>query len=297
MAILPARVRRPKDKAKVEAGVLLVQRWILAVLRNRTFFSLAELNEAIAELLGRLNNKPFRKMEGSRASMFEEVDKPALAPLSSPPYEYAEWKKAKVGIDYHVTYDNHHYSVPHKLARKEVQVRATTKVIEIFYQDARIASHARSDHKYRHTTITAHMPTSHSKYAEWTPARIVSWGKTAGADVAALFEAIMASKAHPEQGFRSCLGIMRMEKKVGRERLNVACRRARAIGGLNSASVRTILEHKLDQVPLPFESPPMREIHHDNVRGSDYYRDNVAEDHPGEVEPGKEERHAIESHH
>lgn len=291
VAILPARVRHPKDKSKVELGVQFVQRWIIARLRHRTFFSLAELNAAISELLERMNTRPFRKMAGTRAELFATVDKPALRPLPSEPYEYEEWKKAKVNIDYHISYDEHFYSVPHHLARQYVAVRATARTIEIFHRDMRVAAHARSDHKYKHTTVAAHMPEAHRKQTEWTPERLASWGRTAGEDVATLFKAIMAKKAHPEQGFRTCLGIMRLEEKVGRSRLNAACRRALAIGRLTAASVRTILEHRQEDLPLPGAQIPLRIIQHENVRGAEYYRQENCEQTP---EP--EVRHAASSH-
>jgi transposase len=292
VAILPARVRHPKDKSKVEAGVLLVERWILARLRNRTFFSLAELNEVIAGLLGDLNQRPFRKLEGSRASMFMAVDKPALGPLPAAPYEPSEWKKARVNIDYHVAWEDHFYSVPYRLSRQLIELRATSDTIEILHHGVRVAAHARSDHKYGYTTIAEHMPVAHRAYAEWTPARLMAWGKMSSAEVASMFEAIMARRAHPEQGFRSCLGIMRLEKKVGRERLSDACRRALAIGGISYKSVRTILANKQEQAPLPSDTPPVRSIHHNNLRGAEYYRRlDTEERFAGEV------RHAAASHH
>lgn len=277
VAILPARVRAPKDKAKVEVCVQIVQRWIIAVLRNRRFFSLAELNEAIAELLERLNARPFRKMEGTRASMFAAIDQPVLRPLPAQPYEYAEWKKTRVNIDYHIAFEDHYYSVPYRLAWQVVHIRATSRIVEILHRGVRVAVHTRSDYKYHHTTITDHMPEAHRAQAEWTPARLLSWGKTAGEDVAAVFAAIMAGKAHPQQGFRSCLGVMRMEKKVGNARLNAACRRALVIGSPSYRSVRAILERRQDELPLPERQTKLRMIQHDNVRGAEYYRHDTTE--------------------
>ena len=277
IAVLPARVVHPKDKSKVEAGVLLVQRWIIARLRNRTFFSLAELNEAIAELLGELNERPFKKMSGSRRSMFDTVDKPALRPLPIRPFEFEVWKKATVNIDYHVAFEDHFYSVPYKLARKEVSIRATSQGIEVLHKGRRVAVHRRSYHKYRHTTIADHMPASHRWYAEWTPERLVEWGRKSGAHVAALFEDIMETRAHPEQGFRACMGIMRLGKKVGTDRLDAACRRASAIGGKSYSCVRNILERGQENAPLPSEQMTLP-IHHDNVRGPEYYRQTQQEE-------------------
>ncbi len=277
VAILPARVRAPKDKAKVEVCVQIVQRWIIAALRNRQFFSFAELNEAIAELLERLNTRPFRKMEGTRASLFKAIDQPALRPLPAQPYEYAEWKKARVNIDYHVEFEDHYYSVPYRLARQIVHVRATARTIEILHRGTRVAVHARSDYKYRHTTIKDHMPEAHRAQAEWTPERLLSWGKKAGDDVAAVLAAIMEGRTHPQQGFRSCLGVMRMEKKVGNERLNAACRRALIIGSPSYRSIHLILERRQDELPLPGIQTQLPIILHDNVRGAEYYRHDTAE--------------------
>ncbi len=291
VAILPARSRKPKDKAKVEAGVQFVQRWIIAALRNRQFFSLSELNTAMLELLDRLNSRPFRKMEGTRASLFAAMDRPALRPLPTQPYEYAEWKKVRVNIDYHVEFDEHYYSVPYRLTRQIVHVRATAHTVEILHGGTRIAVHPRSDHKHRHTTITAHMPEAHRAQVEWTPGRLQAWGRKAGADVAALFTAIMEKKQHPEQGYRSCLGIMRLEKKVGPDRLNAACKRALAIGSPSYRSVRTILENNQDEHPLPVGPTPLRIIRHENVRGAGYYRNESSDENAQMEEP-----HAATSH-
>jgi len=272
MAVIPARVRKPKDKAKAEAGVLLVERWILAKLRHRTFFSLGELNEAIGELLEELNDRPFQKLPGSRRSLFEKLDKPALKPLPSSPYQYAEWKKAKVNIDYHVEIDGHYYSVPHRLVRQKVDIRFTSKTVEIFRKGKRQASHMRSYVKGKHTTIKEHMPKSHQRHLEWTPSRIVSWAEKTGKATAELVAAIMESRPHPEQGFRSCLGIMRLCKEYGDERLEAACQRALFIKALSYKSVMSILKTGLDKQPLP-KKPEQQKlpIDHQNIRGSDYY--------------------------
>jgi transposase len=277
VAVIPARAAHPKDKAKVEAGVLIVQRWIIAKLRNRTFFSLPELNETLAELLIELNEHPFKKMAGSRKTLFDAVDKPALRPLPSRPYEFDEWKKATVNIDYHVSFDEHYYSVPYKLVQKTISIRATNLMIEVFYKGTRVASHQRSYQKYRHTTIAEHMPPSHRWHAEWTPDRLVEWGRKSGADVAALFDEIMKSRLHPEQGFRACMGIKRLGEKVGNIRLNAACQRALAIGGKSYKCVRNILERGQENAPLPSEQLVLS-IHHDNVRGAGYYRESQQEE-------------------
>lgn len=277
VVVLPTRAKKPRDKAKVEAGVLLVQRWILAALRNRTFFSLHELNLAIRELLERLNDKPFRKLEGSRRSLFELLDKPLLKPLPTVPYEFDAWKKAKVNIDYHVELDGHRYSVPYQLYGNEIEIRSTSSIVEIYLRGKRVASHPRNAAKGGYTTTSEHMPPNHRAQAEWTPVRLVDWARHSGPGVAELIEAIMTSKQHPEQGFRGCLGIMRLGKKVGSERLSAACRRALAIGGLSYRSVLTILEKNQDRLSLPQATPSLPILAHENLRGPDYFQDERGE--------------------
>ena len=269
--VIPARVRRPKDKAKVETGVQIVERWILARLRNRQFFSLRQLNQAIAELLADLNNKPFQKLPGSRKSAFESMDRPALNPLPSQPYQFAEWKKATVNVDYHIEVHRHYYSVPHALIKKKIDVRITNNTIECFYKSKRVASHIRSHHKGRHSTVKEHMPKSHQKWAEWTPQRFVRWAAKIGPHTQSLIENVLNSRAHPQQGFRSCLGILRLAKGYGNDRLEAACRRAVAIGGTSYRSVESILKHNLDQKPLPDQSCKNPPIEHINIRGARYY--------------------------
>ena len=269
--VIPARVRRPKDKAKVETGVQIVERWILARLRNRQFFSLRQLNQAIAELLADLNNKPFQKLPGSRKSAFESMDRPALNPLPSQPYQFAEWKKATVNVDYHIEVHRHYYSVPHALIKKKIDVRITNNTIECFYKSKRVASHIRSHHKGRHSTVKEHMPKSHQKWAEWTPQRFVRWAAKIGPHTQSLIENVLNSRAHPQQGFRSCLGILRLAKGYGNDRLEAACRRAVAIGGTSYRSVESILKHNLDQKPLPDQSSKNPPIEHINIRGARYY--------------------------
>ena len=271
-AVIPARVRKPKDKAKVEAGVLLVQRWILAALRNRTFFSLIELNAAIRELLNRLNNRPFKKLSGSRMSRFLEIDKPALQPLPALAFEYAEWQiKKRAGIDYHVEVYDHYYSIPYQLRKEYLDVRLTGSIAEIFFHSKRIASHIRSYAKGRHTTLTEHMPKSHQDYTDWTPDRLIRWASETGAATAELVTAILAKKLHPQQGFRSCMGIITLAKKFGKERVEAACKRALAIGGTSYKSVKSILETGLDKNPLPEPRTAAPAIMHSNIRGIEYY--------------------------
>ncbi len=271
VAIIPARVRRPRDKAKVENGVLLVERWILAALRHRRFFSLDELNEAIGALLERLNERPFRKLDGSRRSLFELLERPVLRPLPPTPYVYAEWKKARVGIDYHVEVEGHYYSVPHRYVREQVDVRRTETTVECFFKGKRIASHARSLRKGGHTTVKAHMPPSHRHYADWTPERLTGWAAKTGPATAELVEEIIASRAHPQQGYRACLGILRLGEAHGAERLEAAARRALAIGARSYRSVASILKHGLDRRPLPEPEAAEAPIEHDNIRGAGYY--------------------------
>jgi transposase len=269
--VIPTRVRRPKDKAKVEVGVQIVERWILARLRDRQFFSLPQLNRAIAELLEDLNSKPFQKLPGSRKSAFEGLDRPALNPLPSQPYQFAEWKKATVNVDYHIEVHRHYYSVPHTLIKKKIDVRITNNTIECFYKNKRVASHIRSHLKGRHSTVKEHMPKSHQKWAQWTPDRFIRWAGKIGVHTQKLIENVLNSRAHPQQGFRTCLGILRLAKSYGDDRLEAASRRAVSIGGTSYRSVESILKHNLDQKPLPDQSAKSPPIDHTNIRGARYY--------------------------
>lgn len=281
VAVLPARVRKPRDKAKVESGVLQVSRWILARLRNERFFSLPELNARIAALLVELNERPLRVLRVSRRELFEQLDRPALRPLPPQPYEMAEWKKVRVGPDYHVELEGHYYSVPYQLVKKQLDLRATAQMVEVLDGGKRVAAHRRDRRRGRHTTLAEHMPKAHREYLEWTPPRLIRWAEKSGPATAELVEQIMLSRAHPQQGFRACLGIMRLGKTYGAERLEAACRRALAVGGLSYKSVRSILANGLDQEPLE-ESAEAASIEHDNVRGASYYQ---AEGRPEEVAP------------
>ena len=270
-AIVPARPGKYKDKAKVESGVLVVERWILASLRNRTFFSLNELNEAIRELLEKLNNRPFKKLDGSRASWFEKIERPELKPLPDDPYEYAQWKKAKVNIDYHVELNRHYYSVPYQLLQEDVQLRYTARTVEVFLGGKRVASHLRDDRQGHHTTCTEHMPKSHQEYLGWSPSRIIDWARTVGESAALVVEKIITSRDHPAQGYRSSLGILRLGKQYSDERLEAACKRAIKIGGCSYKSIRSILKTGLDQKPLPEPRTADKMIRHTNIRGKKYY--------------------------
>ena len=272
VAVMPARVRRPRDKAKVEVGVQIVERWILARLRHRTFFSLGELNQAIRELLSPLNERPFRKLEGSRRSLFENLERPALRPLPAERFAYAEWQKVRVHVDYHFEVDGHYYSVPYQLVSQELDARVTAKTVECFAKSKRVASHLRSFRRGAHTTQPEHMPRPHREYAEWTPERLVRWAQQTGPAVAGLIELVMATRVHPQHGFRSCLGILRLGQRYGGERLEAACRRALEVGAASYRSVRSILESGLDQHRDPGAEPaPARPLVHENLRGASYY--------------------------
>ncbi len=271
VAIIPTRSAKPRDKAKVESGVLVVERWILARLRNRQFFSLVELNTAIAELLEVLNNRPFKKLPGTRRSMFESLDRPAMQPLPATPYQYAEWKKVRVNIDYHVAIDKHYYSVPYQLVKQQLDARVTAGTVELLHKGKRIASHRRSYQPGRHTTVNVHMPKAHREYAEWTPERLVRWASDTGPATAKLVEQILSSRPHPQHGFRACLGLMRLGKHYSTPRLEAASRRALVIGSCSYKSVESILKNSLDRKPLPSTTIDTPAIEHDNLRGSDYY--------------------------
>lgn len=269
-AVIPARVRKPRDKPKVEAGVQFVQRFILAGLRHHTFFSLAEANAAIKGRLELLNNRPFRKLPGNRKSRFEELDHPAMLPLPELPYQYAQWKIARVHIDYHVDVEGHFYSVPYRLVREQVDVRYTSSTVECFHNGNRIASHPRSFVKGKHTTDPEHMPTSHREYAEWTPERLITWASQTGKATATVVESILSRKAYAEHGFRSCMGIISLGKRFGKERLEAASERALFIKGISYTSIKSILNNNLDQRPLP-KQQELLTVTHDNIRGTDYY--------------------------
>jgi len=271
-AVIPARVRKPKDKAKVEVAVQVAERFILARLRNRTFFSLAEANAAIKELVEQLNRRPFKKLPGSRQELFDTLERPVLLPLPAQPYLFAEWRQARVNIDYHVEVDGHYYSVPYALVKQQLDVRLTATTVECLHKGQRVASHLRSFERGRHTTVAEHMPKSHRAYAEWTPQRLVNWAAKTGPATAALAEAILASRSHPQQGYRSVLGLIRLAKTYTPERLEAACTRALALRACRLKSVASILKTGLDRQPLP-ESDPQPSLlpGHDNIRGATYY--------------------------
>lgn len=273
IAILPTRVASPKDKAKVEQAVLHVERQILARFRNRSFLSLQELNEALHHLRDELNKRPFQKLPGSRKSQFECLEQSLLKSLPATRYVFAQWKQAKAGIDYHIELEEHYYSVPYTFAQKTLDVRFTQPLVEVFYKRKRIAAHTRSYTKYQHTTLNEHMPKSHQRYAEWTPERIQQWASKTGASTASLVEQIILKRAHPQQGFRACLGLLRLGKQYGQERLEAACKRALAIGAFSYKSVEAILKNRLEQQPLPThsQSTHVTQKNHEYVRGQQYF--------------------------
>lgn len=268
--VMPARVGRPRDKAKVEVGVQIAEREILAPLRHRTFFSIADANAAIAERLAALNARPFAKLPGSRASVFAGREAPLLRPLPAEPYAHRTRKLATVHIDYHVELEGHYYSVPYHLARQRVELRFDQRTVEVYHEGVRVAVHVRSRARGRASTLEEHMPAAHRHVASWTPERIAGWAAKTGPETAALCRAIMAARPHPELGFRSCLGVLRLGDRYGPERLEAAAARAHAMGADSYRSVRSILERGLDrEARCDAAVPPA--ITHANVRGAGYY--------------------------
>ena len=267
-AIIPARPYKPRDKAKVEVGVQVVQRWILARLRHRRFFSLAELNSAIRALLGQLNDRPMRGWGTTRRALYQQVDRPALQQLPPTHYEYAEWKRCRVNLDYHVEIERHYYSVPFQLLRQTVEARITAKSVEIFHRGKLVATHLRSLRRHRPSTVPDHMPSAHRRYRDWTHERIRREAAAIGDDAVMLIDLILRSRPHPEQGFRSCIGILRLEKRYGAERLDAACARALALGTRSYTSVAAILNNRQDLKRAKTEVPS---LFHENIRGPGYY--------------------------
>ena len=271
-AILPARPYKPRDKAKVEVGVLIAERWLLGRLRKTVFHSLAELNAAAADFCHRLNDdRIIRRVNRTRRQLLEEIDRPALKPLPAEPYVLAEWRIRRVGIDYHVEAENHFYSVPYRFARAEVDVRLTARAVEVFLRGERIAAHRRGSGDGKHTTAPDHMPSSHRRHAGWTIERITRDAAAIGPTVEALCALILERRPHPEQGFRACLGILKLERSVGAARLDAAAGRAIEIGALTYGSVKSILDNKLEQQPTERHTADLMPIHHPNIRGSGYF--------------------------
>lgn len=271
IAVIPARVRKPRDKAKAELGVLIAERRILAPLRNVTFLGFAEANKAIRAQLEQVNARRFKRMNTCRRELFERVDRPALRPLPQLPFEMGIWSRATVNIDYHIVVDGHFYSVPFTLRGHKVEARSNAATVEIFEQGRRVATHPRSFQKGRYTTVREHMPKAHQAYTEWTPSRLIQWAAKSGPSTSALVEELLRSKPHPEQGYRACLGVMRLGTRFGAERLEAACARAVALRAAGYKSVANILKAGLDRQPLPGTLNESRPPEHDNVRGPDYY--------------------------
>jgi transposase len=270
-AILPARPYRPRDKAKVEQGVLVVERWILARLRHRRFATLAEVDHAVGALLPDLNTRPFKRLPGCRSSAYEALDRPALRPLPVTRYELARYWPAKVNIDYHVVYEQHYYSVPHPLVHAQVELRVTTHHVEVLHRGQRVAAHLRSTKRGGYTTLAEHLPAAHRKHLEWSPRRLIRWGETIGPACAAIVRRILESRPHPEQGYRACLGLLRLAERHGTARLEAASVRALALGAPSYLSVKAILKNRLEHAPLSAQSD-WAAPEHDHLRGPRYYQ-------------------------
>jgi len=271
--VLPARVKRPRDKAKVEVGVLVAARWILAALRHRTFFSVEEANAAIRELRTRLNERVTRALKTSRRQLYEQLDLPALRPLPAERYEWTEWRVATVGPDYHVEFSRHFYSVPFQLIGSKVDLRVSPVALEVLYKHRRVASHLRSYVPGKHTTCKEHMPSAHRRYAEWTPERITAWAAETGPATATVAAEILRRRPHPEQGFRSCMGLIALGRKYTALRLEAACRRALDIGSPSYKTVKSLLASGLDRAPAIPKPVAPKEPEHGNLRGPAYYEE------------------------
>jgi transposase len=271
-AIVPARAGEPKDKAKVENAVGCIERQILASLRHCTFTSIAEINAAIEPKLAAFNKQSFQKMKTSRKELFDEVDKPALKPLPPELYQYATWCQAKINIDYHFVFDEHYYSVPYQHIHHAVEIRATNKTVECFYQHQRIAVHSRSYSKYKFTTLGEHMPPSHRAHADWSPERIKRWANKIGTHTHLFIEHMITARAFPEQAFRSCLGLLRLATRYGEDRLEKACKIAYQSGATRYQQVESILKNKMDLNLVSPSKSASTTLIHENIRGSNYYQ-------------------------
>lgn len=272
-AIIPARPHHPRDKPKVEAGVLVAERWILAVLRNVTFFSFTEMNVAILERLGAINHRTMKHLGASRRELFERLDRPALRALPPNRYEMAEWKDCTVNIDYHIEVDHTYYSVPYQLAGERVEARTTATTVEVLFRSRRVASHPRLTGRGRFHTLPEHMPRSHRAHAEWTPSRLIAWAEKTGPATGRVVAEILRSRPHPEQGYRSCLGLMRLAQRHGAARVEAASARAERLHAPSYKTVKNILGAGVET--LPFDEPSEATLTlpaHDNIRGAGYYR-------------------------
>jgi transposase len=271
VGVVPARPYKPRDKAKVESGVQLVERWIVAALRHHRFFALAEMNVEIRRLLEKLNNRPFRKREGSRASLFAGLDRPALKPLPMERFDLSQWSRAKVNIDYHIAFDGNFYSLPYNLVHEVVEVRSTPTTVELLHKGQRVASHLRDRGHGQTVTNSEHRPKSHQAHLEWTPSRLVNWARSIGPATAALFERILNDKPHPEMGYRACLGLMRLAKEYSPARMEAAAQRALLTGACRYQNVKSILKNSLDSVPVVQDSSAAAPSPHIYIRGSEYF--------------------------
>jgi transposase len=273
VAVLPTRPRKPRDKAKVESAVQVVQRWIVMRLRHRKFFSVIEANQAIRELLGYLNQRPFRKRrEESRASLFEKIDRPALRPLPAERYDLSQWAQARVNIDYHIAFDGNWYSVPYALTGESVEVRSTPATVEIFHRGKRVASHLRHRGRNQNVTQNEHRPKSHQAHLEWTPSRMVNWAAKVGPHTAQLVQRILDDKPHPEMGYRACLGLIRLAEKHSIARMEAAAERALLTGAIGYKRVKSMLENGLDAQPVPLPPEIRPSPDHENLRGPEYFQ-------------------------
>jgi transposase len=272
MAVLPARPRKPRDKAKVEVAVQVVQRWVVARMRNEMFFSLESLNERIRALVDELNDRPMRAYGKSRRELFEALDKPALTALPAEKFVYATWTKARLNIDYHAAFEGNFYSAPYVLVHEHLEVRATSTTVELLHKGQRVASHVRSYAKGAYVTAKAHMPKAHQEHLEWPPSRVIEWAGKIGPNVKLLVEALLEQRKHPEQGYRPSLGIVRLAKRYGNERTDKACQRAHLAGARSYRHVAAILKSNLDRAPMPDtvdDNAPR--VDHENIRGAGYY--------------------------
>lgn len=301
LAVIPARVRKPKDKAKVEAAVKMATRWIIAVLKDQTFFSLPELNLAIAELLEKLNSRPFKKMPGSRRSQYELVDRPALRPLPLTPYEYTQVCKAKVFLDYHIDLNGYRYSVPYQYVGKKIEYRLNYRTLEVFYKGQRIASHPRLIDKRKPATQREHMPANHAFLLDWTPERFTAWAQKIGPSTERLISTVLASREFPQQSFRTCLGILSLAKEFGADRLEKASSVALSVRATSFKAVRLILQNQQDRRRF-VDAPIQLKIIHSHIRGAQAFsapnekeNENAHSSHNGESSESETLRHG-ESH-
>jgi transposase len=274
--VIPTRVARPKDKPKAEVSVQIAQRWVLAALRHRTFFTLADLNVAIGERVDAINARPMRAVGVSRRTLFEQLDQPALRPLPAARYELAEWKPCRVNIDYHVEVDRNFYSVPYQLVHARVEARITAATVEVMFKGRRVASHVRRTGRGHYATLVEHMPRAHRAHAEWTPSRLIAWAQQTGPATGRLVAGLLERRPHPEQGYRACLGLMRLGRTHGADRLDAACARAERLRSYRLRTVEHILQSQQDRLPL--DEPPARPpLTHENVRGATYYEETYAD--------------------